>query len=491
MNRRLFLATAALLLCALPALSHAQTSPTSLDLTILHNNDVHGHILPFAYTEPERSKFEQASVGGAARRATLIRELKRRSKNPIMAIDLGDIGTRGPMTNVYEGEADIEVMNAIGYDLAVIGNNEFKFKDGIERAENKGAQRALMNVIRRSKFPWVCANAGEVTDLLSVGGTVTDLAQTFSTTAKTFLPGVAPFVVREINGVKVGFLGLTAPRSASYPQTVGWWVGDPVVAAKKWIPIMRNEAGCDVVIALTHIGTDDDKKLAQETTGIDAIIGGDSHTFLYKPEVVNGIPIVQTGEFGVNLGKFDLHFEKTNSGWKLGSYKYVLMPITGKIKEASDVKAIADRYAKPLMVNIGKIDQKLIGKTPEERIKLTAQTTVDALQKGTGADVSLTNPGDGMFDVFRTQQISLYDLRAVWPFKNNVATVRLTGAEIEALKKKVRDTVQSSNMLVLEMKTTYTVALIDFVATGTYEITKDRLTDTGRDMRDVVIAGLK
>jgi 5'-nucleotidase / UDP-sugar diphosphatase len=446
------------------------TTTTTLDLTILHDNDLHGHMLPFAYIEEERSKVEQASVGGAARRATLIRDLKKRARNPVMVINTGDTSTRGPMINAYEGVADIEVMNAVGYDLGCLGNNEFKLKDGIEAKDAAGAQGALLRFLRRSRFPWVCANMG--------------------TDANCPLPGVAPFVVREINGVKVGFLGLTAPRSASYPQTAGWWFSDPVESAKKWIPLARRE--CDILIAVTHIGVDLDKKVAAEITGIDAIVGGDSHTFLYKAEVVNGIPIVQTGEFGVNLGKFDLHFEKVGDSWKLASYKYVLMPITNKIREASDVKLVAERYARPLLENIvGKIDLKLIGKTPAERLKLTAQATVDALQRGAGVDLALTKPGDGMFEVFRTQNISMYDLHAVWPFKNNVATVRLTGTEIEALKAKVPDTVVSCNVLVLEKSTTYTVAFIDFVAAGTYEIAKEKLTDTKRDMRDVVIAGLK
>jgi 2',3'-cyclic-nucleotide 2'-phosphodiesterase (5'-nucleotidase family) len=471
MKRRLFLATIAALLCTLSPLAHAQDASLSLDLTILHDNDLHGHMLPFAYTEVGRGKVEQASVGGAARRATLIRELKKHAKNPVMVIDSGDTTTRGPLTNAYEGIADIEVMNAVGYDLGCLGNNEFKLKDGIEATDAAGAQAALLQFLRRSRFPWVCANAG--------------------VDANCLLPGVAPFVVREIQGVRVGFLGLTAPRSASYPQTKGWWFGDPVTVAQKWIPIARKE--CDVLIAVTHIGVDLDKKLAAETTGLDAIVGGDSHTFLYKAEVVNGVPIVQTGEFGVNLGKFDLHFEKNgNGGWKLGSYQYVLMPITSKLKEADDVKRVAERYAGPLQATIvGNIPSALIGKTPEERTILTAQVTVNALQKGSGADIALTNPGDGMFEFYRKPQLSLYDLRAAWPFKNNVSTVRLMGAEVLALKAKFPKTVQSQNLTALDNNTLYTVAFIDFVATDTYGIAPNRLTDTGRDMREVIMDGLK
>jgi len=133
--------------------------PNQLILTVLHDNDLHGHLLPFAYTERGISQIEQASVGGAARRATLIRQLRAQIKNPTMLVDSGDIFTRGPLCNAYEGIADTEAMNAIGYDLAAIGNNEFKAKDAVDQNDASGAQAALLQVIKRSRFPWICANA--------------------------------------------------------------------------------------------------------------------------------------------------------------------------------------------------------------------------------------------------------------------------------------------------------------------------------------------
>ena len=233
----------------------------AVTLTILHTNDLHGHILPFAYTEIERSKEEKASVGGAARRATLIRRLRKEIKNPTILVDSGDTFTRGPLTNAYEGVADIEAMNAVGYELGALGNNEFKAKDGIEAGDAAGAQFALLRFIKRSHFQWLCANAMDGKG--------------------AFLEGVQPFVVRQFptkdGVVRVGFLGLTAPRSASYPQTKGWKIIDPIAAAKEYIPLAR--AQCDVLIAVTHIGVPLDVQLAKETTGLDAIVGGDSHTF--------------------------------------------------------------------------------------------------------------------------------------------------------------------------------------------------------------------
>ena len=462
-TRRIFLA-AVFALATLPAWAQEK-----LDLTILHTNDLHGHTLPFAYTEPERSKDEQKSVGGAARRATLIRELKKKAKNPVLVVDTGDTSTRGPLTNAWEGIADIEAMSAVGYDIGTIGNNEFKLKDAAERSDAMGAQNALLQMIRRSHFPWVCANAGRG-----------DLA------SGALIPGVHPYVVREINGVRVGFLGLTAPRSADYPQTVGWWVGDPIEAAKLWVPIVRKN--CDVLIALTHIGVDDDKKLA-EVPGIDAIVGGDSHTFLYKAVVINGVPIVQTGEFGVNLGKFDLHFAKTSAGgWKLAGYEYALLPITAKLAEAKDVKAVADAYAAPLKNAVAAtLPERFLGATPAERIHRTTEAIAVALAKATSSEIGLHVEGDGLFEVFRTRTLTRYDIWAVMPFKNKVATLTMTGAELTELKQKTKGLVLSAPAN--DPTKIYTVALVDFTATGTLKLDASRLS-IGGDLREAVITGL-
>lgn len=463
------------LLAASPALSpvaNAQSpAPDHLTFTILHTNDLHGHIFPFAYTEQAKSKEEMPSVGGAARRATLVRQLRHDIKNPVLLVDSGDTFTRGPLTNAYEGIADAEAMNAVGYDMAALGNNEFKAKDAIEDHDAPGAQAALLQVVKRSRFHWLCANAVD-----SKGA---------------FLEGVLPYVVRDINGVRVGFLGLTAPRIATYPQAVGWTISDPIAVAKEWISKARQH--CDILIALTHIGVDLDKQLAAQTTGLDAIVGGDSHTFLYKAEEVANlagtkVPIVQDGEFGVNLGRFDLRFSHAATGhWTLEGFDYKLLPVGAGIKEAPDATAALQPYLRPMLTVVGHLNN--IGATPQERTQITNRLIVDALRQQTGAEYAL-NPDDSGFEVFRHKDVTRYDLYAILPFKNHVVTVTLTGAEIQAMQKAVLNTVLSGDTAHLAPDRTYTVALVDYAARSTYKLPQDRITDTGRDVRDVVMAYL-
>jgi 2',3'-cyclic-nucleotide 2'-phosphodiesterase (5'-nucleotidase family) len=450
----------------------AARRPETLTLTLLHTNDLHGHLLPFAYTEVGRGPVEQPSVGGAARRATLIRALRRAIRNPVMVIDAGDTFTRGPFTTTYRGIADVEAMNAVGYDLAAVGNNEFKAKDAVERNDAAGAQAALLQVVKRSRFAWVCANA---TDQKGA-----------------FLEGVQPYVVRSFNGVRVGFLGLTAPRSARYPQTKGWTISDPLAAAREWIP--RARANCDVLIGVTHIGVDLDRKLAAQTNGLDAIVGGDSHTFLYKAVEIASpsgvkVPIVQDGEFGVNLGRFDLHFIRDASRkWRLARYQYALLPVRARLREAPDVTATLAPFLRPFQPVVGHLPR--VGRTPAERSQDATRLVANALRGATRADFALHPMGSGLYNVFRRPTVMRYDVYAALPFKDGVVTTDLTGAEVRALLKTHPEMIAASAPHPLDDSRTYRVALAEFVARLDFKLPEERLQDIGRDLREVVIAYL-
>jgi len=441
--------------------------PTELKLTLLHTNDVHGHLLPFFYQETGRGEKTESVRGGVAARMTIIRQLRASITNPVMLIDSGDIATRGPLTTKYEGLPDIDAMNAAGYELAEIGNNEFKLKDGVDQNDAAGAQADLLRVLKRSKFPWICAN------LTDANGALID--------------SVRPYFVRDIDHVRVGFLGLTTGRSASYPQTKGWIITDPIEAAKKWIPIARKD--CDVLIALTHDGVDSDKQLAAQTTGIDAIVGGDSHTFLYTPVEVKNldgitVPIVQDGEFGVDLGRFDLDFTQDAAGaWHLGKYTDELIPVLDETADDPAIVKVLLPYTDPLLHNAVGVYPLDIGDTAQERTHNSTQFVMEALRSESKAIAGLNPPGYGMFDAFRDARVTDYDIHAVLPFHNNLVTVALTGAKIKAM---AAGSVVAGSLTNIVDDQTYEIALVDYVATSCYKIPASDLTDTGRDIRDVV-----
>ena len=441
-------------------------------LTILHDNDIHGHLRSFCYVEVAKGPDEHCEIGGAARRATLIKRLRSEAKAPVLLIDSGDTSTRGPLLTQYEGHDEIAAMNAIGYDLAAVGNNEFKLKDAEDAHDAAGAQAALAKLIAASRFPWICANATE--------------------TDGSPLPGVKPFIVMRVGKLRVAFLGLTTARSAAYPQVKGLKISDPVEAAKVWIPKARAEA--DVLIAVTHDGVADDQRLVSQTTGIDAVVGGDSHTYLYQPLVSKNAagqdtPIVQDGEFGVRLGKLDLMFESDAAhGWRLVRYADELLPVNGEIAPDPKLAALAERYARPLDVPVGKIGR--IGATPKERLSLTAEALAFAWKAAAGTEVGI-QPEAVLFEVFRTPVVTRYQVRAIVPFHDTVWKGEISGARLQALLAKptqlggvMHATIDAAR---IDPAKTYTVATTDFVAQAAIP----GGVDTHEDAREAIEAWLK
>jgi len=284
--------------------------------------------------------------------------------------------------------------------------------------------------------------------------------------------------------LRIAFLGLTTSRSATYPQNKGLTIQDPVAAAKVWIPKAR--AAADILIAVTHVGVDDDRRLVRETRGIDAVVGGDSHTFLYQPAIEKNldgqeIPIVQDGEFGVNLGRFDLTFDgDAKGGWHLARYSDRLMPVDSAIRPDRAVARLVEHYAHPLDVPVGTLAS--VGATPKDRARMTAELLATVWKESAGVDIGI-QPEPALFDSFRDVHVTRFQLRAVLPFHDTVWRGEATGAQLKSFLLSppgglgpVRSTLDPAN---LDPAKTYTVATTAFIG----RILLSKGSDTGIDDR--------
>lgn len=257
-------------------------------LTILHTNDTHSRLDPF----PEGSGY-RSNMGGVSRRATLVNLLRKKYPNSLL-LDAGDSFQGTPYYNFYEGRLEYETMSMIGYDYGALGNHDFDL--GTEK---------LLKAMDFLNFKLINSN--------------------YTTDIPKFKKFVLENEVIEREGVKIGLFGLGVSFKGLVSPEVHKGIKelDRYDIAIKQIKYLKEEKKVDFVLLISHLGVDDDEKLAKKIKGIDLIVGGHSHTKLDKPLVVNDTLILQAASSGIFLGKLDLNFENK----KLKSYDYELIPV--------------------------------------------------------------------------------------------------------------------------------------------------------------------
>ena len=401
-----------------PAFLNVVAQESRFSLRILHTNDHHAHLEPV--------KFGDRLLGGIARRRTLIEQIRAESKTnqePLLLLDAGDIFQGTLYFNQYLGQADLDFYNALAYDASTIGNHEF----------DRG-QQVLADFIAKAKFPIISANI--------------DIAPESPLYGK-----VRPWHVLDIQGEKIGMFGLTTPDTAIL-ASVGDGVKftDPIAAARKSVLALKQQ-GINKIVALTHIGFDNDVLLAQKVSDIDIIIGGHSHTSVGNiPNANHPYPLVEKNgtkepvlvvtdwEWGKYLGDLSVSFDRTGKLIAWAGKPHVL---DASIKPNPEFADKLKAYAAPIEA----LRQKIIGKSlvalDGDRVKLrTSETALgnliaDAILAKTKVDrvqVVLINAG-GIRNGFPLGDITMGHVLEALPFGNTITRVELTGKQlIEALE---------------------------------------------------------
>ncbi|MFN2406869.1 MAG: bifunctional UDP-sugar hydrolase/5'-nucleotidase [Pyrinomonadaceae bacterium] len=285
-NRRKFLSSSAAFGAALVTFPRSFAfSADEVVITILHTNDTHSQIDPLPPND------RNAGKGGVARRATLVKRIRKQNPNTLL-VDAGDVLQGTPYFNFYKGEVEYKAMSAIGYDAGTLGNHEFD--NGVD---------ALAAALKFANFDIVSAN-------YDVKGTV--------------LEGrVKPYVVKTVRGIRVGLFGLgVSPTGLITSENFkGVTYIDPVIAARDVVKTLREKERCAFVVCMSHLGYSatpransvSDGVVAAQVDGIDFIASGHSHLFMEKP-VEQTQPcgaktlIFQVGKSGINLGRVDFTF---------------------------------------------------------------------------------------------------------------------------------------------------------------------------------------
>lgn len=289
-SRRKFLKTSLIGAAAIGAISSPLdllAEETNTTLTILHTNDMHSHIEPF----PDDDK-KYPGLGGAEYRAAIIENTRRKNRN-VLLLDAGDIFQGTPYFNFFHGDLDIDLMNKMRYDAATIGNHDFD-----------GGIDILAKQITRANFPFVNCN--------------------YDFTGTPVAGKVHQHIIIKKGKLKIGITGCGVELDGLVPDKLYTSTKylDPIKCVQEQADILKHKEHCHLVICLSHLGFKYDSKkisdivLAQQTSNIDAIIGGHTHTFLEKPEIVKNkeeknIIINQVGWAGIQIGQLDYSFEKS------------------------------------------------------------------------------------------------------------------------------------------------------------------------------------
>jgi 2',3'-cyclic-nucleotide 2'-phosphodiesterase (5'-nucleotidase family) len=372
-------------------------------LTVLHTNDIHGRLQSFDYSP------DQKSVGGIARRATLIKEIKSTAHN-VLTLDAGDTVQGSLFFKFFGGVPDIGLMSKMGYDVGTVGNHEF----------DKGI-RGLEDLVNAANYPYVSANLRFTKD-------------------KYLDCKIKDYVIKDYNGLKIAVIGLIVndvKTLTSCPQDIK--VYNDIKTVKKIVKKLDKKV--DYIIVLSHVGVDEDVKIAKAVPQVDLIVGGHSHTLQKKPIVISHgkdlTLIVQSGELGMNLGRLDLAIDNKRTV----AYMYKLIPVTSKVKEDESVAKEVDSLAQKLEdikkeeVGILKTPLNVKPDSAESPLTIAGRLFTESVKnKYPDLDAVMLNRGGIRANkLIDAGPITKGDICELCPFDNTLVVAEVSGKKIKSI----------------------------------------------------------
>lgn len=447
-------------------------------LVILHTNDTHSAIEPNA-----------DGTGGALQRKAVIDSVRNAERN-VITVDAGDMVQGSLYFKYFRGDVEYPVMNMTGYDIRVLGNHEFDngMADLAEKYKTVEGARLSANY----------------------DFTGTELEGVFQ-----------PYVIKKVKGKKIGFFGLNVdPESLIARKNIDVRFKEIIPTANEIARELKHSKGCDLVVAVTHIGyvKDNEKttdvELAEASRDIDIIIGGHSHTLIdpshpekYPSLIKNAdgreVRVVQTGKYGKFIGKITVDLDDLR-GAAGGDFAYELIPVTDRFPEEKlDRKMI--EFLKPYKVGVDSVNAHVIGTSAYDmkssvRVggmpNMTADfgywygnAKADSL-RAAGVDVprvdmSIMNVG-GIRQDMPAGDITEGQILSTYPFSNHFLIVAIKGKDIidalavgakkggEAVSENVRVVTDGEGNLLrvvidgeeMDPGKTYYLGTIDYVAEG-------------------------
>ncbi|MCY4451904.1 MAG: 5'-nucleotidase C-terminal domain-containing protein [Immundisolibacterales bacterium] len=383
-----------LLAGALLAVS-AGVSAEPTTITFLHVNDVYE-------ISPKRGQ------GGFAPLMTLLARERAASSHTVTTFG-GDLFSPSVMSGLTQGAQMVEMMNAIGTDIAVVGNHEYDF----------GPEVAARN-FAASTFPWLGTNVRGADGMPAAG--------------------LVERRIFERGGFRIGFFGVITPETDVLSSPGGGIAFAPVVeTARKAVEDLKAD-GAELIVALTHLGIAEDRELAATVEGIHLVLGGHDHVPIAFHE--GGVPIFKAGYDAHYLGVVDLRVERVE---RRGRKSLAVLPewrliATAGVAPDPDVQALVDKYEARLDEELGVVIGRTAVEIDSRRASVRSGETnlgnliAEAMRRGVGAEIGLTNGGGIRGDRTYAQgtELTRKDILTELPFGNTVVLMELAGADLRA-----------------------------------------------------------
>ena len=320
----------------------------------------------------------------------------------LLVLSGGDNRTGDPVNDRYEIPAYpmVALMNQVGFNASALGNHEFDV-------------RSLARLTHLSNFGYLCANM-----------TADD-----STGIRTL-----PYQVFDVGGIRVGIVGVVQLSPSGIPsshpdnlQGLHFTPAEDVIGQYEW---MSRE--CDVTLLLSHLGYEDDRKMARLFPWIDIIVGGHTHTQLKGDEMENGVLITQNR----NKLRFVTHSVLTLDSVGASDDGSTQWHVADKHSEYINVQTFSQRNKTvEQMVNFFSDNpefRRVLAQavTPFEVHEELGCMTCDAFREECKADIGVVNPGGIRIDSHPRGDITVRDVLEMDPFDNHAVVLTLTGNEL-------------------------------------------------------------
>ncbi len=341
--------------------------PGQQTVTFLITTDIHAQLNTHDEFFWENEKAVYRKRGGLAVLKTMIDELRKQNPANTILYDGGDFFHGHAIASLTEGEALIPVFNEMGYDLILPGNWEVVYK-----------KKKMLYDMGHSTAAKICANmyhedAGKLN-------------------CELVYP---PYWIKYIAGVKIGIIGYTdhlIPKRQSPAYSAGLTFEHADVTVAKYVKLLRETEGCEVVLVATHMGLAQQVGLANNPVceGVDVVMGADTHERVREPIQAKYAKVIECGAFGSFLGKLDLQFENG----KLKNITYALLDVDPE-KYAPDkkIQAMIDAVYAPFQKEL----QTVIGTSTTPLVRYFVLETpmdnliTDAIMWKFKPDIALSN----------------------------------------------------------------------------------------------------